>query len=67
MQTETNNIVNNQGFENLQKEILETLAINLTQEMIVGKTRNFGIVDLWNIQKTRGSAQHWRRAFNTSY
>jgi hypothetical protein len=67
MKSETNNVVNIQNFENLLKETPETLATNLTQEMLTGKVKNFGIVDLWKIQKARGSAQNRRRAFNSSY
>jgi hypothetical protein len=64
MQTETNYIVNKISCKNLLTETQETLATNLAQEILEGKVKNFTIVDLWKIQKTRRSAQHSRRSFN---
>jgi hypothetical protein len=65
MQTETNNIVNKSIFENLLKETPETLAINLTQDKLEAKIKNFSVVDFWNIKKTKKNTQHWRRSFSS--
>jgi hypothetical protein len=64
MTTETNNLVNNQKFEDLLKETHETLAKNLAQEMLEGKAKQFSIVDLWKIEKSQKSTNSLRRWMN---
>jgi hypothetical protein len=58
MKTETKNIVNNDDLKNLLQETHETLAKEFAKE---GKSKNFSVVDLWNMEKTHRSAFSQRR------
>ncbi len=64
MKIETQTVVNNQSFENLLKETPETLATNLANEILEGKIKNFGIIDLWRIEKNKRSTRNVRRWLN---
>jgi hypothetical protein len=64
MKTETNQVVKNQGIEELLKETNETLAKHLAQEMLDGKVKNFSVVDLWKIERNSRSTQNLRRWLN---
>jgi hypothetical protein len=64
MNTNETKEVKNQKFEDLLKETHETLAENLTQEMLDGKVKQFSVVDLWKLEKNQRSTMNLRKWLN---
>jgi len=48
--------IDGKNLNNLVTEVKETLATDLTKQLPTLKQKKFGIVDLWNCQKTLRTA-----------
>ncbi len=53
--------IERKSLEKLVEEVKETLAINFNTARLDPKQKSFGIVDLWNCQKSLRTAASMRR------